>query len=103
MARYLAFFGLIIAAPALAAEPRFALEPGLELRYAVKSGYWSDGKDGKPDIPREPDGSPKYQNSDLTVYVLGRQPAGSFRVLVRRTSETGSPLVTWADLFPDGR
>lgn len=103
MARYLAFIALIIAAPAHAAEPRFALEPGLELRYAVKSGYWSDGKDGKPDIPRESDGSPKYQESDLTAYVLGRQPAGSFRVLMQRTSATGSPLITWADLFSDGR
>src|SRR3954470_18088772 len=103
MSRSLVFLALIGAAPALAAEPRFELEPGLELRYALKSGYWSDGKDGKPDIPREPDGSPKYQESDLTVYVLGRQPAGSFRVLMQRTSATGSPPIPWADLFPHGR
>src|SRR3954470_5708435 len=103
MSRSLVFLALIGAAPALAAEPRFELEPGLELRYALKSGYWSDGKDGKPDIPREPDGSPKYQESDLTVYVLGRQPAGSFRVLMRGTSAAGSPLITWAGLFPDGQ
>jgi peroxiredoxin len=103
VSRLFLYFALFGTASALAGEPRFALEPGLELRYAVKSGIWYDGKDGKPDISREPDGSPKYQNSDLTVHVLGRQKDGSSRVLMYATSDASHPIITWADLFPDGR
>ncbi len=35
--------------------------------------------------------------------MLGRQPKGSFRVLMQRSSAASSPLITWADLFPDGQ
>jgi peroxiredoxin len=101
MSRCLA--SLALAAPARAGQPRFLLEPGLELRYTVKMGIWFDGKDGKPRIPREADGSPKFQKSDLTIYVLGRQLDGSFRVLMQRMSTAESPVITWADLSPDGR
>src|SRR3954453_6357353 len=99
-----ALLGLIWAAAAGAAEvPRFALEPGLELHYAVKYGNWFDGKDGKPTIPREADGSPKYEKFDTTIFVLAKQPDGGFRVLMHTKSGGGYPLITWADLFPDGR
>ena len=90
MSRCLAFFALILPASAGADESRFALESGLELRYAVKFANWFDGKDGKPDIAREADGTPRYEKSDLTIYVLGRQPDGSFRVLMQRNSEPAS-------------
>jgi peroxiredoxin len=103
MSRHLAFFALIIPASAAADESRFALESGLELRYTVKFATWFDGKDGKPDIAREVDGTPRYEKSDLTIYVLGRQPDASFRVLMQRDSKPGPPLITWADLFLDGR
>lgn len=103
MSRYLAFFALIITTSARASEPCFRLEPGLELRYTVKVCSWFDSKDGKRDMPREADGSPKYEKSDLTVYVLGQQPDGSFRVLMRGISGAGSPFITWADLFADGK
>ena len=79
------------------------LEPGLELRYAVKTGDWMDGKDGKPNFHREADGSPKYEKSELTIYVLGRQPDGSLRVLMQHLPVGEKPVITWADLFPDGR
>jgi thiol-disulfide isomerase/thioredoxin len=95
---------VVLIPPAVhAAEPLFSLEAGLELRYTMKSANWFDGKDGKADIPREADGKPKYDQSDLTVCVLGRQREGSYRVLMQRNSGTGSPLITCADLFPDGR
>ena len=94
MSRCLPFFALIIPASALAEESRFALESGLELRYTVKFANWFDGKDGKPDIAREADGTPRYEKSDLTIYALGRQPDGSFRVLMQRDSKPGSPLIT---------
>jgi hypothetical protein len=103
MSHCLAFLALIIPASAGADESRFALESGLELSYTVKFANWFDGTDGKPDIAREVDGSPTYKKSDLTIYVLGRQPDGSFRVLMQRSWEPGSPLITWADLFLDGR
>jgi peroxiredoxin len=96
-------FTVILVAPARAGQPRFALEPGLELRYAVKLGDWFDGEGGKLNIPRESDGSPKYEKSELTIYVLGQQLDGSFRVLMHRTSEASAQLYTWADLFPDGQ
>ena len=101
MSRCLA--SLALATSARAGQPRFLLEPGLELRYTVKMGIWFDGKDGKPSIPRDADGSPKFQKSDLTIYVLGRRPDGSVRVLMQRMSTAESPVITWADLSPDGR
>jgi len=103
MSRCLAFLALIIPTSAAADESRFALESGLELRYTVKFANWFDGKDGKPAIAREADGTKRYEKSDPNIYVLGRQPDGSFRVVMQRYSEPGSPLFTWADMFPDGR
>jgi hypothetical protein len=64
MSRCLAFFALILPASAGAGESRFALESGLELRYAVRFATWFDGKDGKPNVTREPDGTPKYEKSN---------------------------------------
>jgi peroxiredoxin len=101
--RCLAFLALIIPASAGAGEARFALESGLELRYTAKFANGFDGTDGKPDIAREAEGTPTYKKSELNIYVLGRQPDGSFRVLMQRNSEPGFPLITWADLFLDGR
>ena len=69
----------------------------------MKTGDWMDGKDGKPNFHREADGSPKYEKSELTIYVLGRQPDGSLRVLMQHLPVGEKPVITWADLFPDGR
>ena len=97
------WLGVRATAPPVEAVPRLMLEPGLELRFAVKTGDWMDGKDGKPNFHREADGSPKYEKSELTIYVLGRQPDGSLRVLMQHLPVGEKPVITWANLFPDGR
>lgn len=86
-----------------ASVPRFALEPGLELRYAVRAGYWFDGKDGTPDIPREEDGSPKYERSEIAIYVLNPLPNGSFAVVMQGASLSGSTYLTLSELDSTGR
>jgi thiol-disulfide isomerase/thioredoxin len=83
--------------------PRYRLAIGQELRYEVLAGEWFDGPDGKPKVPRGPDGKPKYQRHDLTVFIPERNPDGSFPVVMKTQSATGQPLLTYADLFPDGR
>lgn len=89
--------------PIEATFSNFDLKPGLELHYTVQAGYWYDGEDGKPIIPRNDDGSVKYEQYETAVYVLNQQENGGFRVVMKGTSAAGSPYLTWADLFADGR
>lgn len=103
MVRFL-FLLAVFASPAVSAQvPRYALEPGLELRFAVKSCTWFDSEDGTNEMPRESDGSPAYRKSSLVIYVLNRNTDKSCRVLMTSTSEDDRLLLTWADLFDDGR
>ena len=89
--------------PLQSGVPRFALQPGMELCFDVQAGYWFDDKDGKPDIPINEDGSPKYERSTTTYFVLNRQTNGSFRVVMQGASGTEDSFFTWFDLYPDGR
>lgn len=94
---------LLLLAAAAGPVPRYALAPGLELRYAVADGNWFDGKDGRPEVKTNPDGSPKYTRHDLTVVVAAANPDGSFRTVLATRGFGGEPVLSAADLFTDGR
>jgi peroxiredoxin len=99
----LVLFSALWAGADAAPPARFGLAVGQELRYAVRTGIWFDGPDGKPNIPREKDGSPKYDRHDLTLFVTARNADGGFRVVLKTRSAAGQPLLTFADLSSDGR
>lgn len=102
----MAWSGCLVACVAVAAAERptaYPLRVGSELEYEVRLGDWLNGPDGKPQIPRLPDGTPKYENSRLQVFVTAQHADGSFRLVMKRLSLAGHPLLTDARLFPDGR
>lgn len=94
----------ILAALAAGEPPRYGPAVGQELRYAAREGVWFDGKDGKPDVPKNGDGTPKYTTHPVTVRVTSKRADGAFRVLFE-TKSLGSdrPILAQAYLWPDGR
>jgi peroxiredoxin len=93
----------IAAEQAARALPHCALAVGQELRYVIGSGIWFEGTDGKPRIRRKADGTPKYEEHSLTLYVLSRNTDNSYRVVFQTTSIAGYPVLSYADLSPNGR
>ncbi|HVX11943.1 MAG TPA: TlpA disulfide reductase family protein [Pirellulales bacterium] len=81
----------------------YNLVVGRELRYERRFGSWIDRADGKPEIPREDDGLPKGERHDLRLFVTAKNDDGSFHVVIDTHSAADYPLVTQAELFPDGR
>lgn len=81
----------------------YDLAVGQEFRFEVRSGTWLDGPDGKPEIPREDDGSPKRKQYTSRVYVTARNDDGSLHIVASTTSVADYPLVYEADLFLNGR
>jgi thiol-disulfide isomerase/thioredoxin len=72
---------------------------GQELRYRAFEASWDDGKP----VARDADGVPKSANLvNLVLYVVGKDPDGSFRVVTVVSEKFRSSLFT-ATLLPDGR
>ena len=83
--------------------PMYHIAVGTELCYELRSGDWFDGPDGKPEIPREEDGSPKYDRHELRLFVTARDDDGGFRVVTSGNSVAGYPLVSYGKLFANGQ
>jgi thiol-disulfide isomerase/thioredoxin len=81
----------------------YRISVGQEFCFEVRSGSWSDGPDGKPEVPREEDGSPKYERGELHLFVTARDDDGGFRVVTSGDSSAGFPYLSYGRLFADGR